>query len=205
MREVSAYDIDGTLREGVMLKDAVHFGIENSLLDPSRFADLDHITMEEIGYFREALIGASKHTLKDLTDRISDEAVASTMEWGLERLDHHRKHGAYIVLVSQAADFLAKAYARGLGHRVDWAFGSYYHTTRGVFSGHAVDRAKVPSLHRHVRRRGHGDLVFAAGDSRFDIPMLQRAKEAAVVNPNEQLGALAIARGWEIIRTEAEA
>lgn len=54
---------------------------------------------------------------------------------------------------------------------------------------------------RYLRKTGIGHLQFAAGDSEVDLPLLTRADRAAVVNPKQQLAAIALENSWEIIKT----
>jgi hypothetical protein len=85
MSEVCAYDIDGTVREGSLLADAILHGISAGFMDPARFADPARPTYPEVDYFVEAITHRSLKDFHEVTARISDEArqSAKTIKEGL--------------------------------------------------------------------------------------------------------------------------
>lgn len=196
MSELSAWDIDGTLRPGSLLADAVAHGIERGFIDPARFVDPACPSYAEVDYFIEAVTHRSRHDFKELLDRMSDEAAADIYPWAAERLLAQDSP----VLISHSPDFLVKAFGRGI--HVARCSGSYFHTRDLTFSGRAVTNDKARALRRYMRKAGLAQLAFAAGDSEADLPLLSKAEHSVVVNPGPHLTALALSHGWEVVTTD---
>lgn len=180
-----------------MLSDAILHGIKEGFIDETRFDDPYRPRYEEVDYFVEAVTGRSRAVFREVTDWLSDEAQAQTMDWALDRLNWQGNHGQYRALISHSPDFIVRAYGRGLG--VEHSHGSYFHTKEGVFSGRTSLRDKARAMTNHVRVRQLGGIAFAAGDSLYDVPMLLKAQHGVLVNPSTDLQALAHQNNWEVI------
>lgn len=202
MRELSAWDLDGTIRPGSLLAEAVVHGGVEGFIDLSRFQNPALPTYGEVDYFVESITQRSRKDFQALTDKLSDEARSQSYDWALDRLESQTAHEDHIIVLSHSPDFLVKAFCRGLG--IPNASGSFFHTSKHVFSGRAVTLDKQRALSRYMRKTNLNHLDFAAGDSENDLPLLTRAEHATVVNPSENLAALAIANHWEIIITESQ-
>lgn len=199
MSELCAYDLDGTIRPGCLLTEALKHGAEAGFIDLSQFKDPDNPTYDEVDYFVSAITRRSRREFIELTDRLSDEAKDQAYPWALERLSAHHED-KHVIIVSHAPDFLVRAFARGLG-TIRRGRGSWFHTTDHVFSGRAVTLDKRQATNRYMREHGLAHFAFAAGDTLNDLPILERATEATVVNPDKTLAAMASEQGWEIITT----
>lgn len=202
MSGLNAYDLDGTIRPGTLVSEAIHFGAALGFVDLDRFQDPDAPSYDEAWYFVDALTGQSAKVFKELTDKISDEARDHSFDWALERMETQaNKENDHIIIISHAPDFLVRAFVRGLGI-VHHGRGSWYHTSNLVFSGRAVKLDKSRAASRYMRERRLSNFAFAAGDTQHDLPLLSRAETAVVVNPDEALAETAQEKGWEIITTE---
>jgi len=198
MSELHAWDLDGTIRPGSLVGDAVSDSIAEGIIDGEGFEDPANPTLEEIWRFVGTLPGRSLGDFKPVTDRITEEAQNQAYPWAVEKIQWQTQHGHAIIL-SYSPDFLVRAFAKGLDmHR---GRGSYYHTQKLVFSGHAVTLNKKTALRRYMRNRGITTVSFAAGDTEADVPVLELAEHAVVVNPNDQLAQLAMRKAWEIVET----
>lgn len=193
MSELSVWDLDGTLRPGSLLAEAISHGVDAGFIDSTKFGDITTPTYGEVDYFVQSLVHRSRHDFRGLMDRLSDEARGHCYEWSLEELDTQE----HPIILSHSPDFLVRAFGRGLNVR--HATGSYYHTKDSVFSGRAVTRHKTNTLSRYLRTTGIQHVAFAAGDSEADIPILHRAERAVVVNPYQPLADYAIRQAWEIV------
>lgn len=195
MSELSAWDIDGTMRPGSLLAEAVLFGIEQGFIDADRFSDPSLPTYGEVDYFVEAITQRSRRDFKNLTDKITEDAANSLFPWVAERLEGQ----AHPLLISHSPDFLVKAFGKGID--IAHARGSYFHTKELAFSGHAVTLDKARALRRYMANQGITCLAFAAGDSLADLPLLTRAEHSVVVNPEQELAQIALRHGWEVVST----
>src|SRR4029079_16941832 len=111
MSELCVWDLDGTIRPGSLMGEAVLHGIEAGLFDPARFANPAEPGYEEVDYFVEALGQQPAKALTELTDRLSEEAPDQAYDWALERLaDQHKNQ--HTLILSHSPDFVVKAFAR---------------------------------------------------------------------------------------------
>ncbi|HEX4662172.1 MAG TPA: haloacid dehalogenase-like hydrolase [Candidatus Saccharimonadales bacterium] len=202
MSELHVWDLDGTIRQGSLLAEAVLHGGEEGFIDLSRFQNPAKPTYGEVDYFVEAITQRSRRDFRVLTDRLSDEARDQAYPWALDRLEQQAKSEGNIVVLSHSPDFLVRAFCRGL--EIKHARGSFFHTSDLVFSGRAIMLDKMRALKRSMNRLNHSQLDFAAGDSDHDLPILSVAEHAVIVNPDPRLSELAQTHDWEIIRTESE-
>lgn len=196
MSELSVWDLDGTIRPGSLLAEAISHGIQEGFIDAADYQDPAQPTYAEVDNFVHSITQRSRRDFHGLTDRLADEARTQAYPWALERLEGQSERG-YVVVLSHSPAFLVKAFCRGLD--ITNACGSYFHTKELVFSGRAVTLDKSRALARHLRRTGIARVDFAAGDSEADLPLLTRAEQAVVVNPKRQLAELALQNKWEII------
>lgn len=196
MSELSVWDLDGTIRPGSLLATAVQHGISEGFVDPSEFADPTAPTYAEVDYFVRAITHRSRKDFTALTDQLSDEAREQSFPWSLNEIDAQIKAG-HPIIISHSPDFLVRAFARGIG--VKHGHGSYFHTSRHIFSGRAVTSKKSVALSRYMNRHGFDSLAFGAGDSVADIPVLERAERPVAVNPSPELAEIAQAKKWEIV------
>jgi HAD superfamily hydrolase (TIGR01490 family) len=122
---------------------------------------------------------------------------------GLERLEHLKKEGVQLVLVTGSLDFLmrplaerleAKLVAPGLEER-DGRF------TGQLASSPMTGQRKAEAVRAHAQHCSV-DLQnsFAFGDALGDLPMLECVGRPVAVNPGRRLAAQATRRGWPIER-----
>lgn len=198
MNEICAWDLDGTIRPGSLLADAINHGVAAGFIDAEDYADPSNPTYAEVDNFVKAITGRSRNDFLELTHRLSDEARDQAYPWALERIESQSESGQVLVL-SHSPDFPVKAFCRGLN--LPTSMGSFFHTRELTFSGRAVELDKRRMLAKQMRKLDITRLNFAAGDSEADLPILSRADSATVVNPKLRLAEIAIANNWEIIRT----
>lgn len=199
MNELSAWDLDGTIRPGNLSGDVVLHGIEAGFLDQARFVDPNMPTYDEILYMVSALEGQPHRVFRNLEDRLTAEAQSHAFPWALERLAE-QKEQAHIVIFSHSPDFVVKAFARGLPE-VKHARGSYFPTSQNTHLGFAQTLHKPQAVSRYIREKGLVGVGFAAGNSTEDLPVLRRAAHSVVVDPAEDLHQHAVQSGWEVVHT----
>jgi phosphoserine phosphatase len=199
MSELCVWDLDGTMRPGNLMADAINHAAGIGIIDINRFVNPEAPDLPELIYFVGAIAQQSRRQFTDLTDRLSDEAPSQIYPWALERLESQPTRGDHPIVVSQSPDFLVRAFGRGID-AVRHSGGSHFETKALNFSGKAITLDKLNAAKRYTREKGFNkQFGFAAGDSFTDVPILKSAKAAAVVNPNQNLYELAKEHGWEII------
>jgi HAD superfamily hydrolase (TIGR01490 family) len=142
-------------------------------------------------------------------ERLAEEFCRSEMipkvsPQGLERLEHHRRAGHQIILVTGAPDFLVAPLAAFLG--VTTVFSAKPIQQDFVYTGELAPplpygQGKQALILVHVREKGI-DLAtsFAYGDSPGDIETLKLVGHPLVINPIRGMHRLARRQGWVIER-----
>ena len=133
--------------------------------------------------------------VQDILPRVYPEAR--------KRLAWHQAQGHTVVIVSATGEHLVKPIARALGveHAIgillDRNEGGYTGRTRGVYS---YQEGKLARLHDWLHDQQLTPSVrYAYSDSLNDLPLLEYADHASVVNGDQHLCAIARQRGWELL------
>lgn len=199
MSRLCAFDVDGTLRderEGSLMTTALRYGAEIGFIDPVRCSDALSPGASETE-IAAALAGVALSNFNAFIQHLSETAPEETFPWARQIINEERAAGSGIIVVSQSASFLVRAYAAGLD--IGLALGSHYHMTNQTFTGQVTLLNKGAAVATYNRGE---QLKLAAGNGMSDVAVLEQAKRAIVVNPGAELGRLALARGWEIIRAD---
>ncbi|MEI2265192.1 HAD family hydrolase [Erwinia sp. CGal63] len=122
-----------------------------------------------------------------------------------EKLAWHQQRGDKIMLVSPGGDHLAMPIAQQLG--AHGALAVSVEIVNDRYSGQICDNCagkedRMVRLADWLALQSHApfDSVWAYSDSITDLPLLEQADRAHVVNPAEPLYQLAQQRGWEVCR-----
>lgn len=124
-----------------------------------------------------------------------------------ELVDKHRKRGDLVALVTATNAFVTGPIARvfGIEHLVatdiEEMNGEYTGRPRGTPS---FREGKVVRTEQWLASLGHAlsdfKRVWFYSDSRNDLPLLERATDPVATNPDAVLHAVAIERGWPVLR-----
>ncbi len=121
----------------------------------------------------------------------------------LDQLRRHQDRNDLIVLVTNSLEALVKPLADQIGASAMIA--PHLRQQGGVFTGELeggplTDRSKAEAIVSFSKER-QLDLsrCYAYADSLDDIPMLETAGHARVVNPGRRLRKIALAKKWEIL------
>ncbi len=164
---------------------------------------------ERLGALRESALaiikGWKQQRVRQVVRETMDQVVIPIIyKEALELIEHHRKAGRMIVIVSASPEEIVLPLSEHLGAdsaiasrpRVD-EFGRYTGEMElyayGAFKAQAMeDLAKSHSI----------DLAasYAYSDSYTDVPMLESVGHPSVVNPDRVLARLAKERGWETLQ-----
>ncbi len=138
---------------------------------------------------------------------VEEEIVPLLRPELLERIEAHRREGDVLLLLTGTPEFIAQPLNRHLGME-------HVCATRLALNG---DRFLPAAPRRHplgmekltlARTLATGlgipaDQWTGYGDSRFDLPLLQRCGRAVAVDPDPTLRHAAEAAGWEILHTSS--
>ncbi|MTD26674.1 HAD family hydrolase [Erwinia sorbitola] len=120
-----------------------------------------------------------------------------------ERLNWHRERGDTVLIISASGEHLVTPIAQQLGAYGALAIGvemvddRYSGQTYGTMT---YKEGKVSRLKEWLKQEQTAEFsrTWAYSDSLNDLPMLEHADHACVINPDGQLNQLAQQRGWEI-------
>jgi HAD superfamily hydrolase (TIGR01490 family) len=125
-----------------------------------------------------------------------------------ELVQHHRALGDRIALVTATNDFVTTPIAQALG--IDALIALQLErgpggTITGRISGVPSYReGKVTRVAQWLAQDGFDwrdfDRITVYSDSVNDLPLLERATDAVAANPSPELKAIAMERGWRILR-----
>jgi len=119
-----------------------------------------------------------------------------------ERVAWHQQRGDRVIVVSGGGDHLAAPIAQQLGAHGALAVGVEIVDDRysGLTCGVACSKAGRLMHWLAAQNPAQFDQTWAYSDSVDDLPMLEQADRATVINPAGPLHQLAQQRGWEICR-----
>ncbi len=150
--------------------------------------------------------GVAVRDLQRLSPRVLAGVLPRLYPEMLERAYSHQDAGLKVYIVTAAsqemADLLAHvlAFDGGIGSRSEIRDGRYTGRPAGPFN---YRDGKAISL-RELAARECIDLTvsYAYSDSESDLPMLRAVGCPVVVNPDPELGRIAVQEGWEVIRLD---
>jgi HAD superfamily hydrolase (TIGR01490 family) len=157
------------------------------------------------GHARDRLEQWRREFAAEVGERADSELAAAR-----ELVARHASSGDLCCIVTTTNRFLARVFADlfGIEHLVATESATEDGTDASGFTGEVVGEpcfgpCKVEHVQRWLerigRRREDFDRIIFYSDSRNDLPLLNWADEAVVVDPDAVLRAEALARGWRIL------
>lgn len=222
MSRAAFFDVDGTIVAG----DIVRYGVEIRTMDRSRLGRLAWIAgflprvpwLMALDAWRRAAFQRSFYRLyrglpADELERRAQALFLSYVEPrifpdAVERIERHRARGDRVVLVTGSVAPIVAPLAEHLG--VSSVIAPRLAVEDGRLTGELEDppiagERKAEEMAEFAAGNGI-DLAasVAYGDSADDLPMLELAGRAGVVNPRGRLLDQAMARNWEILYWDAD-
>jgi HAD superfamily hydrolase (TIGR01490 family) len=191
----------GLISRGQMLRwgvDALVFRLRGST---------DEATERLMGEVKEVFNGTSARDIARLAPEVLVGVLPRIYPEMLEEVYAHQDAGRPTFIVSAAGDELVQLLARIL--YMDGGIGTAYEVTDdGLFTGELsgpfmYGKGKVEAM-REFAASHRIDLAasYAYSDSASDLPMLRAVGNPVVVNPDEELAAIARDQGWRVMRFE---
>ncbi len=178
--------------------DAIRFRLRGST---------DEATEKLLGEVKRVFEGVSARQISRLAPEVLVGVLPRIYPEMLEEVYAHQDAGRPTFIVSAAGDELVQLLARIL--YMDGGIGTAYEIGEdGLFTGELggtfmYGDGKVEAMRRFAADH-EIDLQasFAYSDSVSDLPMLRAVGNPVVVNPDEQLTAIAAEQGWRVMRFE---
>ena len=151
--------------------------------------------------------GLSEEWLHRTAERLWDEEIkASVYAGSRELIENDRREGFEPVLVTGGLEFAVAPAARQLGferliaNRMIFRNGA---ATGELEEPLLAEEGKVKAMEEYCRRYNVDTVASKAySDSFSDAPMLECVGRPTAVNPDRRLQALALQRGWPVLRTK---
>ncbi len=211
---LTLFDLDHTLLSGDSDVLWCDFLMDQGVLERAAFAqrsaDIEARykagtvdAAEFAGFYLSTLKGRTPEEWEPLRQAFLHEQVIPRIPQGShDRVREHQQRGDLVVLTTATNRFLTTLTADYLG--IADVIATEPELVDGRFSGAAcgvlnMRAGKVTRLHAWLAQRGQQLGQFdstAYSDSINDLPLLEAANVAVVVNADPQLSAIAAQRGW---------
>jgi len=215
---IALFDLDNTLLTGDSDVLWCDFLMNEGVLERAEFAarnaDMEArykagtVSAQEFaGFYLETVKGRTPESLEDLRRRFLREVVAPRISHdATDLVRRHRDAGEHCVITTATSRFITELTASHLG--IEHLIAIEPEIAQGVFTGRAngvlnMREGKVARLHDWLQARGEklDDYASVAySDSINDRPLLEAVDEAVVVDPDAKLLAVALERGWRVVR-----
>jgi HAD superfamily hydrolase (TIGR01490 family) len=219
-REAAFFDLDRTLISGSSglpwARAAAKAGLISRRqmakwgVDALRFrlrGATDEATERLLGEIKEVFQGVSARQISRMAPEVLVGVLPRIYPEMLEEVYAHQDAGRPTFIVSAAGDELVQLLARIL--YMDGGIGTSYEIDEhGRFTGELggafmYGEGKVEAMRRFADEHGIDlEASYAYSDSVSDLPMLRAVGNPVVVNPDEELTAIARDRGWRVMRFE---
>lgn len=206
---VAAFDCDGTLWSGDAGETFFDWEIKKGVVSPevsramrTRYAEYKAGRIRE-----EDMCGEMVTMHKGLAEDKLMEAATEFMESNfpghifpemadlLSRLHDQR---CEIWAVSSSNEWVIRAGMKQFGITADRILAAKVAVENGIITDRLVRIPSGPGKPQALRDVANKEIDVAFGNSRWDIEMLAMAKHGFAVNPNSDLEAIALQRGWTI-------
>ena len=120
----------------------------------------------------------------------------------IARLKGHAAQGAQVYIASSVIEPMIEPFAKRIGVQTIGTPVAYVDGTVRVAGDLVAQERKIEQVLSRLRVER---LDFAYGDTSQDVPLLEHADHPVAVYPDEKLKTIALARGWEILQSAAQA
>lgn len=172
------------------------FGADHDQLERAK-EELSSLTA---GWARDEVVAVVRETVDEVVSPlVYAEALAI--------IDDHRRAGREVVVVSASPEEIVRPLCRFLG--IDNVIATRSEVDEeGRYTGrielYAYGQGKADAVREMAGSEGIDlEVSYAYSDSATDLPMLEAVGHPVVVNPDATLEAIALERGWQILRFES--
>lgn len=158
---------------------------------------------ERIG---EAITGVPVRQMRRLAPEVLAGVLPKVYPEVLAEAHRHQDEGRAVFIVTAASQEMAEMLAHVLD--LDGGVGYRSEIENDVYTG----RPSGPFTYREGKAQAVRELAVAEGidlagsyaysDSESDLPMLRAVGHAVVVNPDAELGRIAVEEGWRVMRLD---
>ncbi len=212
---LAIFDLDHTLIAGDSDYLWGEYMVENQIVDEARYRERNRVFYEDYQrgeldndqYLAFALEPLTRHSIESLhawrADYIENWIKPLVVPGAQKLLDEHRAQGHDLLIISATHLFITEPIAALLGVPTILSTEPEIIDNRytGRFLGTPTYReGKVVVLRQWLAETGHDlDGSYFYSDSINDLALLEQVDNPIVAHPDDELKAIAIERGWQII------
>ncbi|WP_395689770.1 HAD family hydrolase [Caenimonas koreensis] len=212
------FDLDHTLLSGDSDVLWCDFLMARGILDRATFAprnaDMEAqykagtVSAEAFaGFYVSTLEGRTREQWEPLRrEFLTQEIIPRIPVAAMQLVQRHRREGDLVVMTTATNRFITELTAQHFG--IEHLIATEAQVDAEVFTGRTegtlnMREGKVWRLEHWLAARGHTLDNFrsaAYSDSMNDLALLEAVDEPVAVDPDPRLAALALARGWPVLR-----
>jgi HAD superfamily hydrolase (TIGR01490 family) len=217
-RNLTLFDLDGTLLAGDSDVLWCDFLIDKGLLDRGTFAarnaDMEaryqagSVGAQEFAHFYLGLLAgqSASHWEPLRREFLATRVLPRIPAAAVQIVQRHRDAGDLVVMTTATGRFITELTAQYFG--IEHLLAIEPELAEGLFTGRSsgtlnMREGKVKRLHEWLAARSDELRKFrstAYSDSINDLPLLEAVNEPVVVDPDPRLAAIAQERGWRVLR-----
>jgi len=164
----------------------------------------DHAQMETMRKYMSQLVTGwdAARVQAIITEALDTHIDPLVYQEAVDLINFHKEQGHTVIVISSSGNEMVKPIAQRLG--ADLAIGTQVAIVDGKYTGeitfYAYGDGKAEVMQSLAMEHGF-DLAecFAYSDSQTDLPMLEAVGIPRAVNPDSELRAIAVERGWEVL------
>lgn len=163
----------------------------------------DHDQMETMREYMSKLVtGWNVEQVQQIVSETLDDIVdPMVFEEAVQLIEEHKAAGNDVIIISSSGTDIVEPIGARLG--VDLAIGTQVAIEEGEYTGeilfYAYGPGKADAMRSLAEERGYNLAeCYAYSDSHTDLPMLEVVGHPVAVNPDSDLRAVAVERGWPI-------
>ncbi|MDO8825088.1 HAD family phosphatase [Methylophaga sp.] len=212
---LAIFDLDNTLLGGDSDYLWGRYLAENNIVDPQSYHDTN------LAYYHDYQAGQldinaflqfvfeplAKNSMQDLlswrADYLQQKILPIILPKGRELIEHHRRQGDILLIITATNSFLTTPIAEILG--IDNLIATDPEMVDGRYTGQvqgvpSFQHGKVTRLQHWLAKHGYDlDGSYFYSDSHNDLPLLEQVDTPIAVDPDETLAEIARQRGWKIL------
>lgn len=159
--------------------------------------------LEFLAFSLKPLTQFSMQELSALHNAFMEKHIKSAMTpQGIKQIQHHRDKGDFIVIITATNSFVTGPIAKAFN--VDQLIATEPEIIDGRYTGRVAgipcfQGGKITRLKQWLESTSHNlDNSTFYSDSHNDLALLEQVTTPIAVDPDDELKAIALKRGWEI-------
>jgi len=219
MRKAAFFDIDSTVYSGVAGVDFAKYLYNKELIEENSLIEMKEtfrkLDLHEIDFLKAArnlifiwakyINGKEKSTVEQYARMFVNENKNKIYQPLLPVMDNHKKESYLLVAISASPIEVVSELEKLLNF--DFTIATEVRTRNGIYTGEVVEpiligKGRVDAIKKFAQQHSIDlSLSYAYGDSISDLDVLHIVGAPNVVNPSDDLRAIAKKNKWSIIES----